>query len=214
MVGVLTLIILQAFFYLYGIAVDRINISEDVMFEFVPMLFSLKPFVYSYTLVTATFLHLNLMHLLGNLMFFLAFARTLERLFGTLIFISAYIFIGALAFIGSWLLNPDSVVPIVGSSGAISFLMGVYFVIFPHSKLRLIFTIPPFFKRFWVPAYVYLIFWILLQLYDIFTNTEASSGVAYATHALGFLIGMTCGMTWKELGSDTESKIEKLKEST
>lgn len=212
MLGVMTLIILQSVIFIADVMVGGISFGDLYPTSFVPMLFSLKPFVYSYTLITASFQHVNFLHLLGNLMFFLALARTLEKLLGTKFFVTCYIFIGALAFIGSWLVNPNSTTPIVGSSGAVSFLMGVYLVLFPNAKLRLLIIIPPFFKRFWVPSYVFLLFWIGLQFYDIFVDTREQGGVAYATHILGFLIGVVGGMYWKEAAEDTEQRLNELYE--
>ncbi|MBU3638194.1 rhomboid family intramembrane serine protease [Polynucleobacter sp. AP-RePozz3-80-G7] len=205
------LIALQILFFCLNEVYGSISFGEDYPLQFVPILFSLKPVVYSYTLITATFLHTGFWHLFGNVMFFLAFARTLERLFGTLVFLSAYVFIGALAFIGDWILNPNSLTPIVGSSGAVSFLMGVYLMLFPKSKLRLIITIPPFYKRFWISAYIFLLLWIGLQAYDILTD-KGQSGVAYATHIFGFIVGVIAAMAWKEMAPDTDRKLGELME--
>jgi membrane associated rhomboid family serine protease len=212
-VGVVLLISLQIIFFCLSGIYENLSFGENYPLQFVPMLFSLKPAVYSYTLVTATFLHIGFWHLFGNVMFFLAFARTLERLFGTLVFLSAYVFIGALAYIGDWLLHPNSGTPIVGSSGAVSFLMGVYLMLFPKAKLRLIITIPPFFKRFWISAYIFLLLWIALQGYDIFTD-DGQGEVAYATHIFGFVVGVIAAMSWKEMAPDTDRKLSELMEDT
>lgn len=213
MIGVMALIAIQTLVFIATNVIGRLSFSNEFPVEFYPILFSAKPFIYSYTLITASFLHANFLHLLGNLMFFLAFAKTLEKLFGTKFFVTCYIFIGALAFIGSWLVQPNSQVPIVGSSGAVSVLMGVYLMLFPKAKLRLIvFLFPPFFKRFWVSAYVFLLLWVGLQFYDIFSYGGETSGVAYATHILGFLIGVVGGMFWKEYAEDTEERLNELRE--
>lgn len=212
MLGVVFLIAMQTIMFAVSNLYGYIAIGGEYPLEFYPILFSLKPFIYSYTLITASFLHANFLHLLGNLMFFLALARTLEKLFGTKFFVSCYILLGALAFLGSWLINPNSQTPIIGSSGAVSLLMGVYLMLFPKSKLRLIIILPPFYKRFWVPSYAFLLLWIALQFYDIFTNSGENSGVAYATHILGFFIGMVGGMFWKEYAEDTEQRLKELSE--
>ena len=208
--GVILLISLQVILFCLSELIGDLRLSPDYPLHFIPVIFSLKPLVYSYTLITASFLHLGFWHIFGNVMFFLAFARTLERLFGTWIFLSSYVFIGALAFIGDWLINPDSIKPIVGSSGAVAFLMGVYLMLFPSSKLRLIITIPPFFKRFWIPSYIFLIMWIVLQLYD-FSNENGENNVAYATHIFGFVIGVISAMAWKEMAVDTDRELSELK---
>jgi len=211
--GVVLLISLQLLFFCLSELFGSLRFTEDYPFEFIPILFSLKPVLYSYTLITATFLHVGFWHLFGNVIFFLAFARTLERLFGTLVFLASYVFIGALAYIGDWLLNPNSVTPIVGSSGSVAFLMGVYLMLFPKSKLRLIIILPLFYKRFWIPSYIFLVSWLALQAYDIFTD-DGQSHVAYATHIFGFIIGIIAAMTWTELAVDTDRKLTELTELT
>ena len=209
--GVAILISLQIIFYCLSEFVGDLRFDKDYPLYFIPALFSLKPFVYSYTLITATFLHTGFWHLFGNVMFFLAFARTLERLFGTWIFLGSYVFIGALAYLGDWLLSPNSVTPIVGSSGAVAFLMGVYLMLFPSSKLRLFVTLIVFYKRFWIPAYLFLLVWFALQTYDLFLE-DGNHQVAYATHIFGFIVGTIVAMAWKELAVDTDREINQLKE--
>jgi len=209
--GVILLISLQIIFYCLSEFIGNLRIDKEYPLHFIPALFSIKPFVYSYTLITATFLHTGFWHLFGNVMFFLAIARTLERLFGTTIFLSSYLLIGALAYLGDWLISPNSITPIVGSSGAVAFLMGVYLMLFPSSKLRLFVTMIVFYRRFWIPAYVFLLVWFFLQTYD-FVLEDGNHQVAYATHIFGFILGTIVAMAWKELAVDTERKIEELKE--
>lgn len=209
--GVIFLISLQVIFYCLSELIGDLRIDKEFPLYFIPALFSVKPLVYSYTLITATFLHTGFWHLFGNVMFFLAIARTLERLFGTIVFLGSYLLIGALAYLGDWLISPNSITPIVGSSGAVAFLMGVYLMLFPSSKLRLFVTLIVFYKRFWIPSYVFLIVWFLLQTYDLILE-DGSNNVAYATHIFGFVLGTIVAMAWKELAVDTDRKIDELKE--
>ncbi|MEQ9115648.1 MAG: rhomboid family intramembrane serine protease [Rickettsiales bacterium] len=210
--GVVLLISLQLLLFLLYKIYGNLSFGEYYPLQFVPMLFSLKPVVYSYTLITASFLHADFWHLFGNVMFFLTFARTLERLFGTLLFVGTYIFIGALAFIGDWLLSPNSITPTIGSSGAISFLMGVYLMLFPKSKLYLVITTKVFYRKLSVTSYIFLLFWIALQLYNLLIE-NGHSRVANATHIFGFILGVIAAMAWKELAADTDRKLVKLAES-
>jgi membrane associated rhomboid family serine protease len=78
------------------------------------------------------------MHLVGNLIFLIAFGRSIENLVGHGLFAAAFVGLGALSFLGSWLIGPSSHTPIIGASGALSFLMGAYTVVFPKAKLRII----------------------------------------------------------------------------
>ena len=93
-------------------------------FGFVPVDFSRHPILSLYTLITAEFIHSGLVHLVGNLIFLVAFGRSIENLVGPVPFAAAFIGLGALSFLGSWLIGPTSQVPITGASGALSLLMG------------------------------------------------------------------------------------------
>src|SRR5690348_11246844 len=88
-------------------------------FAFTPIEFSMHPAASLYTLFTAEFLHGGIEHLVGNLVFLIAFGRSIENLVGPATFAAAFIGLGALSFLGSWLIGPTSHVPIIGASGAL-----------------------------------------------------------------------------------------------
>jgi membrane associated rhomboid family serine protease len=180
------------------------------LFAFVPVKFSIHPAASAYTLITAEFLHSGAVHLIGNLIFLVAFGRSIENLVGSLVFAATFIGLGALSFLGSWLLDPASQVPIIGASGALSFLMAAYTVIFPRAKLRII----PFFRRLYLRAWFFAAIWIGFQLWDAVAVGEQSGGVAYATHLSGFVIGLVAGVAWKEFALDTDRLIAELTDET
>lgn len=175
-------------------------------FAFVPIEFSLHPVVSLYTLFTAEFFHSGLVHLVGNLIFLIAFGRSIENLIGPGAFAAAFVGLGALSFLGSWLIGPASHVPIIGASGALSFLMGAYTMVFPKAKLRII----PFLRVPYLRAWLFAAAWIALQLWDAVTVGEIAGGVAYATHLGGFVIGLVAGVAWKEFALDTDRLIAEL----
>ena len=173
---------------------------------FIPLRFSLHPALYFYTLVTAQFLHVGIVHLAGNLIFLLAFGRSLESVLGLIKFASTVIGLGAFAFLGSWLLSPTSPVPIIGLSGSLSVLLGAYSMVFPRAKLRIV----PFLRFPWLRAWAFSCLWLGLQLRDMFANGESAPGIAYPTHIAGFVIGLVAGTAWKELAHDTDRLIGKV----
>lgn len=181
-------------------------VANIELLAFVPLGFSLHPALSFYRLITAQFLHANLLHLSGNLVFLLAFGRSIENLIGTRLFAVTYVGLGALSFLGSWLIGPDSRVPIIGASGALSFLLGAYTAVFPFAKLRII----PFLRRPYLRTWFFAGAWLALQLWDMATVGETVSGVAYATHLGGFLIGIAAGIAWKEFALDTDRLIGEL----
>jgi rhomboid family protein len=204
--SILTLQFLSLITFSAGFASPRIEAS----LAFFPIVFSIHPVTSAYTLVSAAFLHGSLFHWIGNTMFFLSFGRTIERLLGWWRFLLAFSLLGALSFLGSWVLSPNSPVPIMGSSGAVAFLMGAYLVLFPHARLRLAVLIPPFFKRLWVKAFVFIFLWAGLQALSLIFSGESRDGVAYGTHALGLILGIVAGLAWKELAFDTDRKLAQI----
>jgi membrane associated rhomboid family serine protease len=175
-------------------------------FAFVPIDFSIHPAASLYTLFTAEFLHSGLLHLIGNLVFLLAFGRSIENLVGAAMFTAAFVGLGALSFLGSWLIGPASHIPIIGASGALSFLMGAYAIVFPKAKLRIV----PFLGLLYLRAWLFAAAWVALQLWNALAVGENAGGVAYATHLAGFVIGLVAGVCWKEFAFDTDRLIAEL----
>lgn len=175
-------------------------------FAFVPINFSQHPVMSLYTLFTAELVHSGMAHLIGNLIFLVAFGRSIENLVGPAAFATAFVGLGALSFLGSWLISPASHVPIVGASGALSFLLGAYTIAFPKAKLRII----PFLRVPYLRAWQFSTAWISLQIWDAVAVGEPASGIAYATHLAGFVIGLVAGVTWKEFALDTDRLIAEL----
>jgi membrane associated rhomboid family serine protease len=180
------------------------------MSAFVPIDFSRHPVLSVYTLLSAEFVHSGLAHLAGNLIFLFAFGRSIENLIGPAAFAAAFVGLGAFSFLGSWLIAPASPIPIIGASGALSFLMGAYTVVFPKAKLRII----PFLRVPYLRAWQFATGWIVLQIWDAVAVGEQAGGVAYATHLGGFVIGLVAGVAWKEFALDTDRLIAELNDET
>lgn len=134
------------------------------------------------TLFTAMFLHANLAHILGNMVFLLAFGDNLEVVLGPVRFTLYYILWGILAFLTQVYVFPGSPTPVVGASGAIGGVLGAYFLLFPGNRIRF-FIFPAFFVTFTVAAWVLLGLWFVVQLIP-------QEGVATWAHVGGFLAGM------------------------
>ena len=90
-------------------------------------------------------------------------------------------------------MNPDSLIPTIGASGAIAGVMGAYFVLYPHSRV-LTFVPFPLFDVIEVPATFLLVFWFLMQLFNAGAVAAAAGtgggGVAFAAHVVGFVAGV------------------------
>lgn len=176
---------------------------------FYPAWFSIHPTLASYRLITATFLHGDLLHLLGNLLFLVVFGRTLERLFGARLLLLLFPALGIAGFLFEWALHAESTVPIVGASGAIAALMGAYLPLFPSTRIRMVVFLGWFWKRFTVPAWVFLPYWIGLQVVSIAIGSQV--GVAYAVHAGSFAAGALAAIAWKTSYMAAEEKLDEFK---
>ena len=119
---------------------------------------TLPEFVFS--LIFSAFLHGNLLHIGGNMLFLWIFGNNVEEAFGTFGYVAMYLLTGLIATAGFVIFNQDSTIPLVGASGAIAGVLGAYLVLYPTHKVMswlLLFFVP-------VPAVIFLGIWFLSQL--------------------------------------------------
>ena len=137
-------------------------------------------------LVTHQFIHGGWFHLFGNMLFLWIFGNNVEDRLGRIRFIPFYLLGGIVAALGQALTNPDSTVPLIGASGAISGVLGAYFVLFPRARVLTIVGIFPL----RLPAWIVLGAYIALQFLYIGGQSQAGEGgVAYWAHVFGFVTG-------------------------
>lgn len=135
------------------------------------------------TVFTSMFLHANLSHLVGNMIFLYVFGPGIEQAVGGPRFAVYYLFWGFVAGATHIMVDPSSNVPTLGASGAIGGVLGAYFLLFPANKVELFFPLLPIFSTV-LPA------WILLGLWFLWQILVPQQGVANWAHAGGFLAGM------------------------
>ncbi len=173
---------LELFIFTYGTIPEEIQQGQDL-----------------YTLFTSMFLHGGFMHLFGNMLYLWIFGDNIEAVVGSWRFLVFYILGGLFASLSHIMFNLGSTIPSVGASGAIAAVMGAYIMMFPGSRIRTI--IPPFFI-FQIPAYVFLGFWIGMQILSGVSSEMMAggdgAGVAYWAHIGGFLYGVLYGMYYKK----------------
>lgn len=148
-------------------------------------------------LLTSMFLHSGLMHLIGNMLFLWIYGDNVEHRLGSLRFLWAYLLMGVVATLFHMTFDARSELPLVGASGAISGVLGFYFIWFPRNRVRLWIVLFPFFMRVvhW-PARMVLgiyLFWDNVMPFLI-TRGMGGGGIAYGAHIGGFLGGL--GWAW------------------
>lgn len=157
------------------------------------------------TIFTSMFMHGGPMHLIGNMLFLWIFADNIESTIGNLRFVLFYIAGGVIAAFAHILISGPGVctavgggIPMVGASGAIAAVMGAYLVMFPKSRIKMLFII----TVFRIPAFVLLGFWIVEQVISglsdirVFNDPE-QGGTAFWAHIGGFAFGVLLGLYFK-----------------
>lgn len=139
-----------------------------------------------FNFLSSMFMHGDIMHIFGNMLFLFIFGDNLENLLGHIRFAVFYLVCGIAAALAQVVMEPNSAVPMLGASGAISGVLGGYLVLFPQREVRAI--IFNFLTT--VPAFVALGLWIGYQLLLGFLTPSGQGGVAYAAHIGGFIAGV------------------------
>ena len=141
-------------------------------------------------LITSMFLHGSWMHLLGNMWFLWLFGNNIEDSMGRLRFVVFYLMTGLAAAFGQIITSPDSIIPMVGASGAISGVMGAYLILYPRVKVYVLVPIFIFFTSIAIPAWMMLGYWFFIQLASGLISSGEVGGVAFWAHVGGFVAGV------------------------
>ncbi len=142
------------------------------------------------TLLAAMFMHGGFMHILGNMLYLWIFGDNVEHRFGRLPFLLFYLASGFAASIAQIAIDPQSTIPSLGASGAISGVLGAYLVLFPRNRVHAVI----FYSVVSIPAIAAIGLWIVFQFVSgigAIAATEQTGGVAYAAHVGGFFAGVS-----------------------
>jgi membrane associated rhomboid family serine protease len=145
-----------------------------------------------WTVLTSMFTHGGWLHLIGNMWFLWVFGNNIEDAMGHWRFILFYLLCGVLATGAQVLLAPNSAVPMVGASGAISGVLGAYLLLFPRVRVHVLVFLGFFVTTIVLPAYLMLGYWVLLQFLGglPMLGGRDVGGVAFFAHIGGFLAGL------------------------
>lgn len=169
-----------------GVDITGVQIVRDAMGNTGEVPHYATPLPVYFNFLSSMFMHGDFMHIIGNMMFLWIFGDNLENLLGHIRFAAFYIACGLAAALAQIFMDGDSVIPMLGASGAISGVLGGYILLFPQRQVRAI--IFNFLTT--VPAFVALGIWIGYQLLLGFLTPAGTGGVAYAAHIGGFIAGL------------------------
>jgi membrane associated rhomboid family serine protease len=187
----ISLISLNVLVFVYELSIGRAVDAFTLYFGLVPAAFSWV------TVFTSMFLHGGILHVAGNMLYLWIFGDNVEDRMGHGRFLVFYLLCGVAAALAQTITAPDSVVPMVGASGAIAGVMGAYFVLYPKSRIVTLIPLFFFFQVIEVPAILFLGIWFLMQFVSgvgsIVTTTGGgpAGGVAFWAHVAGFVAGIS-----------------------
>lgn len=189
------IIVLNALAFLFELSFDERELQRFVLaFGVVPADFSWL------AVLTSMFLHGGWLHVLGNMLYLWIFGDNVEDRLGHARYLLFYLFCGAIAALGQTVINPYSMVPMIGASGAVAGVMGAYFVLFPHSRVLTAVFILFFIDLIEIPAIFFLGIWFVMQLFSGVGSIGAGiadGGVAFWAHVAGFAAGAVLGGLWR-----------------
>jgi membrane associated rhomboid family serine protease len=169
---------------------------------------------------SSMFLHANLIHLLSNMWMLWIFGDNVEDCMGHGRYLLFFLLCGAASVAAQAIAHPQSTIPMIGASGAISGVLGAYFLTYPHARIL---TLLPIFILIYLielPAYFFLGFWFILQfvqgsLYSMNAEKMVGGGVAWWAHVGGFAAGIVLLQVfrckdWQRPVVQSEKKIRRI----
>ena len=187
-----SLIVINSIVFIYEWMLPQQALQAfTVQFALIPAFFSVP------TVFTSMFLHAGWMHVIGNMLYLWIFGDNIEDQLGHFGFLIFYLAAGAVAAVTQVFINPNTLVPMVGASGAIAGVMGAYFVLYPESRILTAIFIVIFFDLVEIPAIFFLGIWFLMQLLSgvgsLGVQNASAGGTAFFAHIGGFVTGLLIG---------------------
>ncbi len=151
------------------------------------------------TMFTSMFMHANLMHLGGNMLFLWIYGDNVEARLGRLGYLAAYLGAGLVGNVVDIAMRSGSTMPGLGASGAISGVMGLYVVAFPRNRVKFFFWIYWFWRTFLIPAWMVILVWFIIVQNVLPALASVETGVAHGAHLGGFGAGVVLMFLLKPL---------------
>ncbi len=152
------------------------------------------------TLITSMFIHVDILHIFGNMLYLFIFGDNVEDRFGHARFFLLYFIFGIAGGLAHSAIvvsagGFEQSIPTVGASGAVSGILGAYLIFYPSARIVSIVPSFFFFRLARVPAFLFIGFWFLLQI----LYSGGSESVAYMAHVGGFTTGLTIALAYRAL---------------
>jgi pentatricopeptide repeat protein len=203
LIGINTIVYIY-FGWIHGNYQDIIN-----RFGFIPGQFNIL------TLFTSMFLHADIFHLVGNMLYLWIYGDNVEAKFGKVRFLLFYLASGVVGHALQTAISTDLQVPNIGASGAIAGVLGAYLVLFPTANINFWYGFFFYFRlysgKFKLPAWLVLGGWFALQLIygyiGLSGKLRLEGGIAFFAHIGGFLCGAGVMLLFRELYRMQRSRL-------
>jgi membrane associated rhomboid family serine protease len=153
------------------------------------------------TPITSQFLHGDLFHLLGNMLYLWVFGRGVEFALGSVRYLVLYLTSGVVAALTQAFVDPTGQIPMIGASGAIAGVLGAYLILNPRGNIVVFVWFFIFVRLISLPALLLLGLWFLLQIASGLSATPGEPGIAFWAHVGGFLAGVCLVVVLRRRGS-------------
>jgi membrane associated rhomboid family serine protease len=181
---------INLFFYQWGFIPSELAEGRDYQFHFTGADIA-SPVPTWATVFSSMFIHGGVLHLAGNMLFLWVFGNSMEHHLGPVRFLLLYLVTGMAAVLSHMAIEPQSQVPLIGASGAVSGILGAYLLTFPRNRIRAL-IVMILITVIEVPAMWLLGGWFLWQLFQGLTSLGLSNtvSVAFFAHVGGFAAGL------------------------
>ena len=189
----LTLIVANSLAFLYELQMDSGTLKDFIFaWGLIPVRFLSNPTSSWVTIFSAMFLHGGWFHIINNMWVLFIFGDNVEARLGGTRYLIFYLLSGTAAGLMQTYIQPSSDVPMIGASGAIAGVLGAYLILFPKSRIASLVPIFFIFTLVEIPAFIFLVFWFVSQLYSGLFAIQGggASGIAWWAHIGGFLFGL------------------------
>jgi membrane associated rhomboid family serine protease len=193
----LLIIVLNALAFLWQLSLGPQLKEAFLLYGIVPIRYSdpglsaqFTTFEQIFPFIASMFLHGGFLHILGNMWFLYIFGDNIEDRLGHIRYLIFYLLCGIAAGVIHLYTNWDSKIPTIGASGAISGIMGAYLILYPRSRILTLIPIFFFIQFVEIPAFVFLGYWLLIQLFSASLTPKNVGGIAFWAHIGGFIAGL------------------------
>lgn len=169
-----------------GIDLTGVQIVRDSLGRTAEIHEYATPLPVYFNFLSSMFMHGDIMHIGGNMLFLWIFGDNIEDLIGHVRYAVFYLLCGFAAAAAQIIMSPDSVIPMLGASGAISGVLGGYILMFPKRPVRAVILN----MMTTVPSFIAIGIWIVYQVVLGYFSSSGGGGVAYAAHIGGFIAGV------------------------